>query len=224
MDIDFASLAARIAGDVGGLEGCIIVSRDGLVLGAHPEDAESRLRPAWLRFNGLGEVEKGFVEFSGETWVFVHRGPYAAFAVCNPSLRPGLLMEEMEQGLLTAEEARTRGREGAATAPESQEAPRSKPRAPLHPEAKPAAPAPAPAPAPAAQGAQSSGQAETTAVPSQQPPAEQAKQAEQTEPVSKEEPPPELIEDDPGDVDRVLLAQEFSKLLEESGYDDEEEP
>ncbi|MEX1047110.1 MAG: hypothetical protein WD757_09920 [Actinomycetota bacterium] len=223
MDIDFASLAARIAGDVGGLEGCIIVSRDGLVLGAHPEDAESRLRPAWLRFNGLGEVEKGFVEFSGETWVFVHRGPYAAFAVCNPSLRPGLLMEEMEQGLLTAEEARTRGREGAATAPESQEAPRSKPRAPLHPEAKPAAPAPAPA----TQGAQSSGQAETTAVPSQQPPAEQAKQAkqaEQTEPASKEEPPPELIEDDPGDVDRVLLAQEFSKLLEESGYDDEEEP
>ena len=106
MDIDFSALAARIAADIQDLRGCVIVSRDGLVLGSHPVDAENILRPAWLRFASLGDVEKGFIQFGGELWVYVRRGPYASFAVSNSVSRPGLLLDELEQVLLAAEEAR----------------------------------------------------------------------------------------------------------------------
>ena len=220
MDIDFSSLASRIGADVGGLRGCMIVSRDGLVLGAHHADGENLLRPAWLRFAALGEVEKGFIEFGTEIWVYVHRGPYAAFAVSAPTARPGLLLEELEQILQSAEEARAARRETAAAPPP--EPPRTKPRAPLHPEAKPAAQAPAAAPA-------TSKDAERRAA--QPPPPEPAQPTEPAAPEKAGEPEPaaeqpaaEPAKGDEGtEVDRVLLAQEFSRLLEESGYDDEDE-
>lgn len=131
MDIDFSSLAARIASDVHDLRGCVIVSRDGLVLGSHPADAENLLRPAWLRFASLGDVEKGFIQFTGELWVYVRRGPYASFAVSNSVSRPGLLLDELEQVLMTAEEARTAGTSAGLGAGGL---PGSRPRTSLHPE------------------------------------------------------------------------------------------
>lgn len=144
MDIDFSSLASRIAQNVAGLRGCIIASRDGLVLGAYPADGEAVLRPAWLRFASLGEVEKGFIEFAGEVWVFVQRGPYAAFSVSAPHARPGLILEELEQVLRSAEEARS-SRDVGARPDALSEAPRSKPRTQLHPEPRVASGTPAPA-------------------------------------------------------------------------------
>jgi hypothetical protein len=150
MDIDFSSLASRIGADIEGLRGCIIVSRDGLVLGGYPAEGEKLLRPAWLRFAALGDVERGFIEFSGDLWVYVHRGPYAAFAVSAPTGRPGLLIDELEQVLLSAEEARSKRTAGNRPAEPAADAPRSKPRTSLHPEARPAA-APEPVAAPAAQ-------------------------------------------------------------------------
>lgn len=135
MDIDFSSLAARIASDMQDLRGCVIVSRDGLVLGSHPADAENILRPAWLRFASLGDVEKGFIQFSGELWVYVRRGPYASFAVSNSVSRPGLLLDELEQVLLAAEEART---SGPAPGVAGGGLPASRPRTSLHPEPRPA--------------------------------------------------------------------------------------
>ena len=131
MDIDFSSLAARIASDVHDLRGCVIVSRDGLVLGSHPADAENLLRPAWLRFASLGDVEKGFIQFTGELWVYVRRGPYASFAVSNSVSRPGLLLDELEQVLMTAEEARTTGTSAGLG---GGGLPGSRPRTSLHPE------------------------------------------------------------------------------------------
>src|SRR5436190_19013777 len=136
MDIDFSSLASRIGADIEGLRGCIIVSRDGLVLGGYPAEGEKLLRPAWLRFAALGDVERGFIEFSGDLWVYVHRGPYAAFAVSAPTGRPGLLIDELEQVLLSAEEARSK--RPATGKPDAPEAPRSKQRTSLHPEPRPA--------------------------------------------------------------------------------------
>lgn len=127
---DYSSLAHRIAGGVADVRGCLILSRDGLILGSFPED-EAVVKPSWLRFAGLGEPERSFVEFAGETWAYMRRGPYAAFAIAGVGVRPGLLLDQLEQVLMAAEEARTR-RE-TLKVPESPAAFSGKPRTSLHP-------------------------------------------------------------------------------------------
>jgi hypothetical protein len=253
---DYSGLAARVAAGVGGLRGCLILSRDGLVLGAYPSDDDSVAKPSWLRFAMLGEPERSFVEFGDQVWVYVHRGPYAAFAIADAGVRPGLVMDELEQALMTAEQARTK-REGMR-APEAVTATPTPvgPRTILHPTPAPsppivvpvaaeAAPAPRteramptrPPSAPAA-GSATSRQAEPREEAPAQPPA-----ASPPEPPSGETPAPgtpkhetpKLMttpvtpdrgsddeEEGGGEVDRVMLAQEFSGLLQEFGGDEEE--
>ena len=188
----FSALAARVAASVVELRGCLILSRDGLVLGAFPEGQEGLVKPAWLRFAVVGEPEKGFIEFGDEIWVYVRRGPYAAFAVSGLGVRPGLLIDQLDQMLYSAEEIRAR-RE-ALRLPEVPAAPSGKPRTSLHPEARPSVPTPAPVepPPPAA-----------VTPPPERPSTEPAEEEEGTE------------------VDRVALAQELSKLLQETGGRDE---
>jgi hypothetical protein len=133
---DFTALAETLSGSVGDARGALILSRDGLVLGAHPADAESSLKPAWLRFAALGEPERGFLQFGTEIWSYLRRGAYAAFVVTGTSVRPGLVIDQIEMVLLAAEEARA-SREGLRTepaAPAPAAAPSGKPRTPLHPE------------------------------------------------------------------------------------------
>lgn len=166
---DLTALAVRLSQSVGEARGVLILSRDGLVLGACPTDAEERLKAPWLRFASLGEPERGFVQFGGEIWSYVRRGAYAGFVVTGIGVRPGFVLDQIEIALLHAEEARVR-REGlrAETVP-PQMAPSGKPRTPLHPEARPEPPvvirteapgpasprpAPTPPPAPVAPGAQ----------------------------------------------------------------------
>jgi hypothetical protein len=129
---DYSSLAHRIAGGVADVRGCLILSRDGLILGSFPED-ESVVKPSWLRFAALGEPERSFVEFAGEVWAYLRRGPYAAFAIAGIGVRPGLLLDQLEQVLMAAEEARTR-RE-TLKVPESPASLSGKPRTSLHPPA-----------------------------------------------------------------------------------------
>jgi hypothetical protein len=144
---DLSGLAARVAASVSDLRGCLILDRDGLVLGVHPEGQEATIKSSWLRFAGLGEAEKGFIEFGDVMWAFVRRGPYAAFAVAGTQTRPGFVMDQLEQILFTAEEVRSR-RE-ALRLPDVASAPSSRPRTPLHPETRPT-PAPTSAPSDAA--------------------------------------------------------------------------
>ncbi|HSL12473.1 MAG TPA: hypothetical protein VLA82_14275 [Actinomycetota bacterium] len=127
---DYSALAQRVAVTVGDARGCLVLSRDGLVLGAYPED-ESAIKPAWLKFATLGEPQKSFVEFGDQIWAYVHRGAYAAFIVAGASVRPGVLIDQMEQALLAAEDARTR-REPLKL-PDATGAPSGKPRTSLHP-------------------------------------------------------------------------------------------
>ncbi|MEW6059949.1 MAG: hypothetical protein AB1551_07420 [Actinomycetota bacterium] len=234
---EFSALAARVAASVGGLRGCLILSRDGLVLGAFPEGEESFVKPAWLRFATLGEPDKGFVEFGDEVWGYVRRGPYAAFAVTGTTTRPGLLIDQLDQVLLSAEETRTR-RE-ALKIPEVPAAPSGKPRTSLHPEVKPPAASPAqtpaasPAQAPVAREAspgqtlppiapmRGTGSAETAAPqPFDIGPLRPAPRPVSSEP---EAPTPVPEQRDEGaDIDRVLLAQEFSRLLQETRQADED--
>ncbi len=136
MTVDFAALAGSV-GALPGVRVCVVLSREGLALASSPEADELGAMSAWGRLGSLGEVEKGFVSMSGEMWVFCRRGPFAALAVADPSARPGVILTQLEQALLAADEDRTRTREEMRSAgsrpaaqPESQQAPRF--RAPLH--------------------------------------------------------------------------------------------
>ncbi len=130
---DFDALASSLAVGVGDVRGCLILSRDGLVLGAHPADAETRTRPAWVRFAALGDLERGFAQFGTETWCYVRRGLYAGFSALGPGARPGLVIDHMDQVLLAAEEARSR-HEGLRGVEVQPTAPVSKPRSHLQPD------------------------------------------------------------------------------------------
>jgi hypothetical protein len=229
---DYSALAQRVAVTVGDVRGCLVLSRDGLVLGAYPED-ESAIKPLWLKFATLGEPQKSFVEFGDQTWVYVHRGPYAAFVVAGTSVRPGILIDQMEQALLTAEEARTR-REPLRV-PDANAAPSGKPRTSLHPAAERSQPAevvvaPADAGPPEEHRAWSRGSKGSAAEPAgsddagtestAEPPVEAGTKATDGASNLKREPQ-KLVssggsegEEDEGEIDRVLLAKEFSGLLQ----------
>jgi hypothetical protein len=181
----------------------------------------------------VGEPEKGFVEFGDEIWTYVRRGPYAAFAVSGLGVRPGLLIDQLDQMLYTAEEVRAR-RE-ALRLPEITSAPSGKPRTSLHPEARPSVPTPA-AVTPPAQAtseaaprpAERSPEPSPVAPPSV-PPEPAPSRSAPTEPPQPTtgSPPPERPSTGPGkkegdpEVDRVALAQELSKLLQETRGGDE---
>ena len=106
---EFSALAARVAASVVELRGCL-------------SPVQGRLGPWSLsgggrgpRQSGLaaapqssGDPEKGFLEFGDEIWTYVRRGPYAAFAVSGLGVRPGLLIDQLDQMLYTAEEVRAR--------------------------------------------------------------------------------------------------------------------
>jgi hypothetical protein len=216
---DFSALAARVAASVGELRGCLILSRDGLVLGAYPGGDEALVKPAWLRFATLGEPEKGFVQFGDEVWSFVRRGAYAAFAVSGATIRPGLVIDQLELVLLMAEEIRSK-REPLKV-PEAPAAPQSKPRTPLHPEAKPAAAAPAAKPARAQEAPVAAAAPAPAEAPAPPAPAPAAAPAPAEAPAPPAPAPAPAAETEEGEVDRVLLAQEFSRLLQERAEGDE---
>jgi hypothetical protein len=130
---EFAALAQRVVLTLDDVRGCLVLSRDGLVLGAYPEDQEAELKPAWLRFVHVGEARKGFVEFSDQLWAFVHRGPYAAFVVTGTSVRPGVMLDQLEQAVIAAEEARAKQKEVTFKVPDAAGAPSGRPRTSLHP-------------------------------------------------------------------------------------------
>lgn len=139
---EFAALAQRVVLTLDDVRGCLVLSRDGLVLGAFPEDQEAELKPAWLRFVHVGEARKGFVEFSDQLWAFVHRGPYAAFVVTGTSVRPGVMLDQLEQAVIAAEEARAKQKEVTLKVPDASGAPSGRPRTSLHPPADRPATAP----------------------------------------------------------------------------------
>jgi hypothetical protein len=264
---DYAALAQRISVAVSGVSGCLILSRDGMVLGAHPNEDESLAKPAWLTFISLGEPERGFVEYPDQVWAYVRRGPYAAFATAEAGTRPGVLVDQLEQLLLLAEEGRTR--RDTLRVPDAPGAPSGKPRTSLHPQAErppvevaaaaPPAPeivhadaaaAPPPDAAPAStteppkdRGAfkkkkdkRGDGSSEVPP-PSEDEPAEAGPEPTPEPPVAEPDPAPATGGfakeprklaggagtgfDEDAEVDRVLLAKEFSGLLQVDSDGDE---
>lgn len=221
---ELGGLASSLAAGVSDVRGCLILSRDGLVLDSHPESGEVEARHAWMRLGAIGDPERGFAQFGAETWCFVRRGPYAAFAIVGPGARPGLVIDHMEQILLAAEQARGKHqgvREPAPAGPP----PTTKPRTPLHPESRPAdepvvISSEAPAPRGVKTGSVQAGALDGhevaddprvlgTSAPSDGP----------TEPLDArqrgpDDGPAEGEEEHP-DVDRFSLAREFGQLLQD---------
>lgn len=131
---EFNELAAAIGADLEGVRASLILSRDGLVIGAHPDAEEDVAKLAWLKLASLGDPDRGFFQFVTETWCYVRRGPYAAFVLASASVRPGLVIDQMERVLLAA--ARKRA-DRASLGPEASAgaaapAPSGKPRTALH--------------------------------------------------------------------------------------------
>jgi len=108
MSIDFAALTQAVVAGLPDVRSCLIVSRDGLALGASPATEEGRTLDVWTRIAALGDVERGFVTVRDEVWVFCRRGPYGAVATAASTTRPGLVLDRLEQMVLVAEEARVR--------------------------------------------------------------------------------------------------------------------
>jgi len=127
---DYSALAYRIAGGVADVRGCLILSRDGLILGSYPDD-ETAVKPAWVRFASLGDPERSFVEFGDQVWVYVRRPAYGAFAVANAGIRPGLVIDQLEGILASAEESRNR--RDTLRVPEASGGPAATPQSSIRP-------------------------------------------------------------------------------------------
>jgi len=146
---EYAALAQRVVLTMDDVRGCLVLSRDGMVLGAYPEEDEQAFKPAWLKFVHVGEARRGFVEFSDQLWAYVHRGPYAAFVISGIGVRPGVLLDQLEQAVLAAEE--TRAKKGdTLKVPDASSAPSGRPRTSLHPAETKAVQEPEPEPVVAA--------------------------------------------------------------------------
>jgi len=235
---DFNALASSLAAGVVDVRGCLILSRDGMVLGVHPSEGEIQTKPAWLRFATIGDPERGFAQFGSETWCYVRRGPYAAFAVVGLGARPGLVIDHIEQVLLVAEESRgKRSGVGIESATPPPVLPTSKPRTPLHVEhpieepilidvdASSAAVDAADAPPPLIPTTGSDGSPLTEVGSVESPDAlDQVPSTEPTEPEGAEAPRPAGAldpRDRDDEVDRFALSREFGELLQddENGAD-----
>jgi hypothetical protein len=235
---DYSALALRVSMSITGVRGCLMLSRDGMVLGAHPEgEAETHLRSSWMRFAAVGDPERSYVEYPDQVWAFVRRGGYSAFAVADAGVRPGVLVDLLDQALMVGEQDRARDRE-TMRLPEAPAAPSGKPRISMHKQERPATPTPAPSEV-TSQAAEApvSDEAAVAAAPSSEaepaPPDPGAEAG--NDPSDREEEHPDRSEPPDGregsdrpvkmeeesEVDRILLAKEFAGLLQVPKEDDE---
>lgn len=140
MSVDFAALAEAVVTGLADVRACLILSRDGLTLGAHPAAEESRALNVWGRVATLGDIERGFIVVGEQMWTFCRRGAYSALAIGGAGARAGIVLDRLEQCVLAAEEDRVR-KGSLRSAAEQDAAPQAEQdrrlRTPLHPEARP---------------------------------------------------------------------------------------
>ena len=226
---DYSAVAQRVSMSITGIRGCLMLSRDGMVLGAHPEgEAESRLRASWVRFAAVGDPERSYIQFPDQIWAFVRRGGYSAFAVADAGVRPGVLVDLLDQALMTGEQDRARDRE-TMRVPDMPSAPSGKPRTSLHKQEREAATQPVQAPpevtSPGSAEVAAPDEAQTEGDPSESgsdPGSQESggEQVDQPDPETDASERAQASEDEP-EVDRILLAKEFAGLLQVPREDDE---
>ncbi len=154
---DYAALVERVCFVLPKVFGCLLLSEDGLVLSAYPDEGTNVADAAWQHFCALDEPMRGFLAFTDQHWAYVRHGAYAVFVVADVSVRPGVLIDRLEQVLSTAAISRAAGtfKLPEATSPtpvrgkEEREAPRVTERSPVASAPAPVStPAPIPAPTP----------------------------------------------------------------------------
>lgn len=221
-DVDFASLAARVAAGLDGVRACVVLSHDGLTLGAHPEGGEERGREVWEALSRLGEPDRGFLIMGEEMWAVVRRGPYTGVVVAAATAKPGLVLDRLDASLRSAEAVRARKAQAPPTRPDRTA---TSPRTQLHRE-----------PAPGSSGrlpgeevvgvkrvvdvAKEAGETAPVAAANGDVPVEQDEPVEQSAQGDPPSPPKPTRRGEapagPGVVDPVALAREFAELLSES--------
>jgi hypothetical protein len=194
---EFAGLAARMSAGLAGIRACLILSRDGLSLGGHPADGEGMAQKAWDALQQLGDPQRGFVDMGEEIWVVSARGAYAAIMVAGPEAKPGVLLDRMEAELVAADVARAAG-DPADARPKRKAPKKAGPVVDLS------------AAEPVGEGAGQS--------------AEQLAEEPAADPLPFDEPEtvkangkPGRREVNPSGVDRVALAREFGRLMDDAG-------
>ena len=229
---DFDALAAVLGAGIADLRGCLILSRDGLVLAGYPDTAEQELKASWIRFAALGEPDRGFVQFGNETWSYARRGPYGSFAVTGIGVRPGIVIDHMEQVLLAAADERSKGEgvKGASVSVPVPQAPGAsgnrKKRTSLHGDPAPIEePVVIHAEAPAAQAASGARPSVSEAGevqfedPAEPDPAAGPSSGRTEEPAEADPAGGHEASGEEDEVDRFSLASEFSRLLQDKRDD-----
>ena len=181
-----------------------------------------------MRFAGVGDPERSYVEFPDQIWAFVRRGSYAAFAVAEVGVRPGVLVDTLEQALMSAEQERVIDRRRMRL-PEAPSAPSGKPRTSLHMPDRQPTPEPEPVTvrseaADAAAAAETPPADEVGSTPPQEAadPAESRTRARRgARPPADDVPEAQEGKEEESEVDRILLAKEFAGLLQVPREDDE---
>ncbi len=178
----------------------------------------------WKRLSALGDVDHGFVAGSDETWAFSRRGPYSALAVAASSVRPGVVLDRLDEALAMAGRGQGRTAEPSASAGEWAAEPKSdqpdtqrwlryrrhaggKPRRTAELAADTSPPAEAPA--------DDEDQPATATEPALEAPIEDEAQAVEAHDEEEEERSP-AEPDEPTvswDVDPISLAREFAGLI-----------
>jgi len=199
---DLGELAARMCAGLDGVRACLLLSPDGLTLGAYPSNGERLGREVWDKLEQSAAPQRGFLDLGDEVWVIAKRGPYTAVLVSAPALRPGLLLDRVEALLRAAEEIQVPD-------PEPAPAPKPKPekrrrRAQLHRVAQTAAPD-------ESQPSSEEGSEDASS-------GEDSPAAANVVDVAKlEEEPSDVVNGEASgngsEIDRVALAREFGRLI-----------
>ncbi|MGH2710121.1 MAG: hypothetical protein ACRDH9_02825 [Actinomycetota bacterium] len=211
---EFGDLAARMSAGLAGVRACLILSRDGLSLGLHPADEEARVRKAWDALQRMGDPRRGFLDMGEEIWVVSARGAYAAIMIASPEAKPGLLLDRMEAELAAAE--RERGGEGDPLPAE----PIDRPHSPLHPEPRLEV-----KPQPVKAGAKASSTAVVDLSVAEKK-SERPMEAAMAETLATPQPQPKKSllpkrrrRSKPGEINRVALAREFGRLMDDESIE-----
>ena len=75
------------------------MSKDGLLLAAIPDDAETQR--SWSRFVSIGLSLRGVVEFKDASWILCSDDSVMVFVITAPQVRAGIVMSRLEQEMQT---------------------------------------------------------------------------------------------------------------------------
>jgi hypothetical protein len=155
---DYAAVAGSAVLGTPGIRVCLLVSTDGLPLGAYPATDERRAASVWTRLSSLGRVRRGFVTVDDEMWAFDQNEHHGVLLIADPKARAAILLEVAGQvlatvrlvgGLAPPEAVQDAGDAGDARELKDLRPPAGRGiRTPLHPDAKPGTEPAVPEPAP----------------------------------------------------------------------------